>query len=227
MNSSHSYRAAESDSSDLLADIALSTLGIVMIIMLVYMLKHRDIADARFPLRTSDSLQMTSEEVQALRDRNQQLDQQVRQLNDELKQSLENQQLSGLWRFRTQLSGLVDSFGQVTPADWTVDYYMHLDVNGADVSGTLFGVRENDTEHDGTSATRAKISGKLGLDGRMAIELFFTGQATGGSEIIVADLKDRRFIGQLKSGSHKPGYRNYVGQTIGMPLANSTFVADW
>ncbi|MEZ6152474.1 MAG: hypothetical protein R3C09_20430 [Pirellulaceae bacterium] len=95
------------------------------------------------------------------------------------------------------------------------------------VSGTLFGVHENDQDQDGTSSSRARISGTLGNDGRLSIELFFTGKAAGGSEIIVAELKDRRFVGQLKSGSHKSGFRNYVGPTVGIPLDDNAIAGEW
>ncbi len=210
----------DSQASQALADIALNTLGLILIVLLIYMLlfqqASQQLAQAESTPSTSNAtIEGQLRETQSLRE-------QVEQLKEREKQRSRDSQDSGLWQFRIHVTGLVDHDGQTESADWNIIYFVHLAVAGHQVSGTLFGVREDHEQDDVNSASHADILGTM-VDGSMEIELAFTGQASGASERLILTKRGEEYVGALHSGRTKPGAVNYSGPARGSRLQSSVF----
>lgn len=223
MERSYNQRSQDhSQAGDALADIALNTLGLILIVLLIFVvLFSKATAQGELSGTNPDAATATAA-LQALQQENQDLTEKVAALSRDSQQWKEEDKSAGLWRFRIAVDGFVDHNDTTKAADFTIEYFVHLDIHGNQVRGTLFGVKEDSGSNNMGSATHANIKGTI-ENGQMQIELLFTGAATGGSEILQVRLQDNQFNGKLVSGKHKTGYQNYTGMATGTRLDGSAF----
>ena len=162
------------------------------------------------------------EEAQVIQKR---LEAEVSDLKADISRRTAEHKWSGLWRFRNQVEELIDHDEKSETVDWTIDYFVSLNVVDGKVTGALFGAHEIETdENKGNSQSFATISGTLSESGVLDVELSFSqGSADNGSEHLRCKLEGDAFVGRLESGSHRYGYRNYVGPTRGTRLTESVF----
>jgi len=290
----------DTHNSDALADIALNTLGLILIVMLIYILLFRQTAQRNFNVVQSRVSQGQSQDFVAtssgktpaeiaemesqLTDLKTKLDQEhtqrnamsltlkeakdaltaltrveqehneemsklhrelanAKQAGDDERKTASNLQLqiqqlktridtlkgesamSGLWRFRNNVEKLVDHNDDAETVDWTIDYFLYLNVVDGKVTGALFGAHEIKTaDTKGNSQSFATIKGTMTKTGFLDVELVFSqGTQDSGSEHLRCQLEGNEFIGRLESGRHRYGYRNYVGPTRGTRLTESVF----
>ena len=149
----------------------------------------------------------------------------IRELETRIDTLTEESRLSGLWRFRNNVVELVDHNDDTESVDWTIDYFLYLNVVDGKVSGALFGAHEIETsDNKGNSQSFANISGTVSESGFLDVELvFFQGSSDNGSEHLRCRFTGSEFVGRLESGRHRYGYRNYVGPTRGTRLTESVF----
>ncbi len=155
----------------------------------------------------------------------QRLQSQITTLEHRLVQRTSESQSSGLWRFRNSVTELVDHNDKSESVDWTIDYFLYMNVVDGKVTGALFGAHEIKTDKThGNSQSYGTISGSLSPSGILDVELtFLQGSSNAGSEHLRCNLDGDTFIGRLESGKHQSGYRNYVGPTTGTRLTESVF----
>ena len=194
--------------SDALADIALNMLGLVLIVLLVYILMFQ---------QTTAKLAAATQNVQSASATYTPVMDQPAEAKTE--------QSSDLWRFRIVVDGLVDDSGRRTPANFTVEYFVHLDIKGNSATGMLFGVKEDQKDGRASSASHAKIDGDL-QGPRANLELHFTGYASGASERLIVTRMGDAWIGRLESGKCIPGANNYSGEAVGTRLDESVFASS-
>jgi hypothetical protein len=153
------------------------------------------------------------------------LQSQVRELETRIDSIAKGGQLSGIWRFRNHVVKLVDHNDNAESVDWTIDYFIFLNVVDGKVTGTLFGAHEVETDDQaGHTASFAEITGTISKSGFLDVELEFSaGSADSGSEHLRCQFGNNEFVGRLESGRHRDGYRNYVGPTRGTRLTESVF----
>jgi hypothetical protein len=149
----------------------------------------------------------------------------IRELEDRIGTLAKESRISGLWRFRNNVVELVDHNDATESVDWTIDYFLYLNVVDGKVSGTLFGAHEIETaDNKGNSQSFAEITGTVDKSGFLDVELVFSqGTTDAGSEHLRCRFVGNEFVGRLESGRHRIGYRNYVGPTRGTRLTESVF----
>ncbi len=223
MERSYSHRSQEqTQSSDALADIALNSLGLILIVLLVFVVLF---SKATQSVQSQEATTVSANAIagyQVVKEENRKLKRELDELALATENSKEGEKTSDLWRFRIAVDRFVDHRDASHPAELQIEYFVHLDMHGTQVRGTLFGVKEDPDSNENGSATHAKVSGTL-EGGNMKIELFFTGAALGGSEILQVKLQGDQFTGELLSGKHKYGYQNYTGKATGTRLVGSVF----
>lgn len=150
---------------------------------------------------------------------------QIRELESRIDELAEGSKLSGLWRFRNNVVQLVDHNDNTESVDWTIDYFLYLNVVDGKVTGILFGAHEIETaDNEANSASYATISGTINSSGFLDVEMVFSqGSTDSGSEHLRCQFDGSEFVGRLESGRHRTGYRNYVGPTRGTRLTESVF----
>jgi hypothetical protein len=217
MGTRNHHGGEDSHASDLLADISLNSLGLVLIVLLVYMILFHQTTSA---VLMAQQTKTQAEPAGRSLEENRQLKQQVQDLQDRLRTRTQEDGISGLWSFQIHVTELVDHNGRAEPADFVVDYFVWLDIKGESVRGSLFGVKEHDQTMG--SASHANITGVCRGDD-LKLELAFTGVAQGGTEVFVVKKQGDRFVGELRNGKGKVGHWNYRGPAIGSPLTESVF----
>lgn len=225
MERSHTHRSEEhGTANEALADIALNSLGLILIVLFILILSKTTQINQSHGATTISPTAVANIEI--VRDENRRLKREIGEMKLAAKKGLEqDENVSGLWRFRIAVNRFIDHRDVGHPAELQIEYFMHLDTKGSQVRGTLFGVKEDPDSNEQGSATHAIVSGTL-EGGNMKIELFFTGAALGGSEILEVMLEGDRLIGKLLSGKHKYGYQNYAGAAEGTRLVGSVFSDD-
>lgn len=215
---------SRAETSEALADVALNSFGLILILLFAYLLLFRQAAATvtaeSSPEPVAANLTPGSDTAEA-RQEVQRLQAQVQRLENELVDERLQQETQGLWRFRIQVSELVDHREQRETVSFTVDYFLYFRVDRGRVQGALFGVRELDRNSRGSSS-HANIVGRL-EGSHLEMELNFTGVAEGGSEILSVERSGAGWIGRLTSGRRKAGYHNYTGQAFGTRLNESVF----
>ena len=202
-----------SESAEALADIALNSFGMVMIILLVCILALQQSIASPASSDTTKVSSLQPSEQQDLKD-------QLAELQDQLEQNKQDSGLAGLWSFRIHVEKLVGYGNSMEPADFDIEYFIWLDVDGDKLNGSLFGVKESPGAMG--SMSHATITGTRN-GSHYEIVLHFNGAANGGTEVLRVEKVGERFLGRLDSGKTMPGYRNYTGQAIGSRLNKSVF----
>lgn len=153
------------------------------------------------------------------------LEAEVRDSKADISRRTAEHKWSGLWRFRNEVEELIDHNEKSEEVDWTIDYFVSLNVVDGEVTGALFGAHEIKTdENKGNSQSFATIRGTLSESGVLDVEMLFSqGSVDNGSEHLRCKLDGDAFVGRLESGRHRYGYRNYVGPTRGTRLTESVF----
>ncbi len=227
MERSHIYRSEDNgNSNDALADIALNSLGLILIVLLTFIIVFTKATPSVTSLGATEVSSTTLADFQSVKDENRKLKHELGDMALAMKELKQDEKISGLWRFRIAVNRFIDHRDVSHPAKLQIEYFMHLDMHGNQVRGTLFGVKEDSDSSEQGSATHARVSGTIN-DGDMKVELFFTGAALGGSEILEVKLEQDRFMGKLLSGKHKYGYQNYTGTAEGTRLDGSVFSNDY
>lgn len=206
-----------SQASEALADIALNSLGLILIVLMSYMLTFHQATSELMAMQEAATPEGAAQKVQE----NRQLKQQVKALEKELESTSKQDEVSGLWRFRIHVAKLVGSNARVESADFVVDYFVWLRIKGNSVHGTLFGVKEH-TEVPLNSGSYAEITGTY-RDGILTAELAYPRSL--GAEVLRATRQGEKWVGDLSSGFVQAGagYRNYAGKAQGTRLNESVF----
>lgn len=181
-------------------------------------------ADAKIA-ELSSTLRSAERQLASAKRTEERSDSVINSLKEDIARRATENQWSGLWRFRNSVEELVDHNDNSEEVDWTIDYFLYMNVVDGKVTGALFGAHEIDTDNENTtSQSYATIEGTLTTGGQLDVELSFSrGSSDTGSEHLRCKLRGDAFDGRLESGKHRYGYRNYVGKTRGTKLNESVF----
>lgn len=204
-----------STASDAMADIALNTLGLTLIVLMVFMMQFRSQSRNLVETKTnSDSVLLAQE--------NKRLKKQVLKLEEQISKQVQQAHDSGLWQMELHVTGWVGHDGQVEHKNQHIIYFVHLQIEEDRISGTLFGVREDEHNNESNSASHAKVVGTANHN-LWTLEFQFTGTGQGASEKMILTKQGSQLVGELQSGRTKPGTVNYSGKVVGKRLENSVF----